>query len=66
MATLEQTTETVADAAVYCWRLEELERAGYTTWDASVLAAARHVDLHAALRLVEQGCPPATAARILA
>ena len=60
-----QEPGTVHDSVVFEWRLEELERAGYPTMEAFLLAAARDVDLHLAVRLLAQGCPPATAARIL-
>lgn len=48
------------------WRFEELHRAGFPDHLALELAAAKEVDLHAAVDLVaSRGCPPATAARIL-
>jgi hypothetical protein len=47
------------------WRVEELERAGYASADAERLAADLSVDLHQAVRLLERGCPPDTAVRIL-
>ena len=47
------------------WRREELERAGYPL-DAATEVAIRHdIDLHAAVELVERGCPPEVATRIL-
>ena len=46
-------------------RLVQLFRAGYDPEDAGLLAVHPDVDLHAALRLVERGCPPKTALRIL-
>jgi len=52
-------------ARVLEWRLVQLFRAGYDPADAGQLAAHRGVDLHAALRLLERGCPPKTALRIL-
>lgn len=49
------------------WRFVELERAGYPTGAAMVLAADTSVDLRKAVELVaERGCPPDTAFRILA
>jgi hypothetical protein len=62
------------DAAVDCgeggkveaWRLHTLLEAGYPTMYADQLAGRTDVDLHQAVELVEQGCPPATAVRILA
>jgi hypothetical protein len=47
------------------WRVEELARAGYTHGDAIELAGRNYVDLHLAVQLVERGCPPDTAVRIL-
>ena len=47
------------------WRAEALERAGYDTESALELAARNDVDLHQAIQLVEAGCPPDVAARIL-
>jgi len=47
------------------WRAEELMRAGYDHGDAIELAGLNHVDLHLAAQLLERGCPPATAVRIL-
>jgi hypothetical protein len=47
------------------WRLQELRRAGYPLVDALVLSRRAEVDLHVAVRLLEAGCPPETAIRIL-
>ena len=47
------------------WRTEMLERAGYSPEDAAELAARLDVDLHTAVGLLEQGCPPEVALRIL-
>jgi hypothetical protein len=47
------------------WRAEELERGGYGPADAARLAAEHHVDLHAAVALLQNGCPPDLALRIL-
>ena len=47
------------------WRRELLERAGFDR-RLAVLLAASPVDLHALIGLVEYGCPPRLAARILA
>lgn len=47
------------------WRLEELERAGFAPDTAIILASRSDIDLHQAVRLVEQGCPPDLAAEIL-
>ncbi len=50
---------------VALWRAEELQRVGYSVVAAAALAARRDVDLHAAVGLVKNGCPPSTAIRIL-
>jgi hypothetical protein len=47
------------------WRLEALERAGYPSAAAVELAVRHDVDLHGAIELVEQGCSPELALRIL-
>ena len=53
------------DERVLSWRAEELIRAGYDELDALELAFERDVDLHRAVDLVQHGCPPKTAVRIL-
>lgn len=50
---------------VEAWRMEELERAGYSPDDAALLALRHDVDLHSAVKLLGRGCPTATALRIL-
>jgi hypothetical protein len=47
------------------WRVEELARAGYDADDAVELASRSYVDLHLAIELLERGCPPRIALRIL-
>jgi hypothetical protein len=47
------------------WRTAELERAGYPADAAARLAARHDVDLHRAIELVESGCPPELALKIL-
>ncbi len=47
------------------WRAEALEKVGYDPISAVELAARHDVDLHRAIELVESGCPPETAVRIL-
>lgn len=48
------------------WRRHRLLDAGFSAALAAVLAADFRADLHAVLELVERGCPPVLAARILA
>jgi hypothetical protein len=47
------------------WRTAELMRAGFPGDDAVALAARSDVDLHEAIELVQRGCPPELAVRIL-
>jgi hypothetical protein len=51
---------------VVAWRRGRLERAGFDPPLADALAGDRRTDVHALLELVDRGCPPALAARILA
>lgn len=51
--------------AVVAWRVEQLAAAGYAADAALVLALDSDVDLHAAISLLERGCPPNTALEIL-
>ena len=48
------------------WRRQQLLAAGFAPDLAAELAGSRAIDLHALLHLVDQGCPPTLAARILA
>jgi hypothetical protein len=48
------------------WRRQVLEHAGFHDTLARKLAADGDVDLHDLLKLVDRGCPPDLAARILA
>ena len=48
------------------WRREQLLRSGFPQAAASRLAADQAFDLHALIELVEHGCPPELAERILA
>ncbi len=47
------------------WRTEELERAGYSHRAAGRLAARHDVDLHRAVELLQRGCSPELAMKIL-
>jgi hypothetical protein len=53
------------DADVLCWRLEQLQLAGYSGEIAYTLAEETAVDLHLACDLIRRGCPAPTAYRIL-
>ena len=60
--TLIEQTET---ERIERWRAEELQRAGYEPRAAGRLAVRHDVDLHAAVDLLERGCPPDLALKIL-
>jgi hypothetical protein len=62
---VEEETSTPWEEPVFRWRLEQLEEAGYDPCSALELAGRYDIDLHFALALRAQGCPPETAARIL-
>ena len=47
------------------WRAQELERAGFTEDVAAELAMRNDVDLHRAIELLNNGCSPELAAKIL-
>lgn len=51
---------------VVAWRRQQLSAAGFDISTAQALARNPSVDLHALLDLVDHGCPPKLAARILA
>ena len=55
-----------APADITTWRRCRLLEAGFEPELAERLAATPSVDLHALLQLVDRGCPPGLAARILA
>jgi hypothetical protein len=48
------------------WRIAQLAAAGFDASLAVVVAGRPGVDIHALIELVERGCPPGLAARILA
>lgn len=51
---------------VVSWRRDQLVHAGFTLPVAARLSSDPHYDLHALIELVERGCPPELAVRILA
>jgi len=51
---------------VVLWRASRLREAGFNPQLAAALAHDRAYDLHAVLELVDRGCPPHLAVRILA
>jgi hypothetical protein len=60
------TTETRGSEPVAEWRREQLVASGFEDALAEQLAGDCAIDLHALIELVERGCPPHLAARILA
>jgi len=54
------------DGGVLGWRREQLLSAAFPAELAEALAADSRFDLHALIELVERGCEPRLAARILA
>jgi hypothetical protein len=64
---LSRTSEQHRDGIeVLRWRFERLVETGYDSVTASSIAKCVEIDLHLAVRLVRNGCPPETALRILA
>ena len=53
-------------AGLVTWRARRLQHAGFDAALAQTLARERRFDLHAVLELIDRGCPPELAARILA
>ena len=64
MAAAHDIIETELDR-VERWRTSELMRVGFPGDDAVALAVRTDVDLHDAIELVQRGCPPELAIRIL-
>ena len=56
----------VADTPYATWRRRTLVAAGFDAALAARLAFDARLDLHAVLQLMDAGCPPHLAARILA
>jgi hypothetical protein len=65
MTTAEINTELSEQELVERWRADALERAGYSREDAVELASRTDIDLHGAVKLLENGCPLDTALAIL-
>jgi hypothetical protein len=60
------TRRPVPSTDVEAWRLRRLVDVGFPLQLALELAATPGVDLHALFALLDRGCPPELAARILA
>ena len=61
-----RTTSERSAQEVVRWRRERLVESGFTLPLAARLAENARYDLHALIELVERGCPPELAVRILA
>ncbi|WP_448624897.1 hypothetical protein [Geodermatophilus sp. URMC 64] len=61
----QSTRDAVQEEQIVAWRRGRLLEAGFGFDLADALAGEFRVDLHALLELVERGCPPVLAARIL-
>ena len=61
----EHLPETTELERIERWRADELIRVGYDATQAMSLAVRHDVDLHLAAELLERGCPPDLALRIL-
>jgi hypothetical protein len=63
---IHEEAEAQAGRGVLAWREARLHLAGFDRGTASRLACEEAIDLHALLDLIDHGCPPMLAARILA
>lgn len=50
---------------VYCWRMEQLLRFGYSHVAADIIAARTDIDLHVACDLLARGCSERLACKIV-
>jgi hypothetical protein len=60
-----ESTDTEELIRVLVWRFKQLCRSGFELELATTIAARMDVDLHEAIDLVDQGCPPDVAGRIV-
>ena len=60
-----ESTDTEELIRVLVWRFKQLCRSGFELDLATTIAARMDVDLHGAIDLVEQGCPPELVGRIV-
>ena len=63
---MERRALQIPDSDVVEWRRRRLRAAGFAPATAAAFAVNCAADLHALLELVDRGCPPHLAARILA
>jgi hypothetical protein len=66
MTTMSTTHQTAEQRSVIDWRRDQLLEAGFSPALAARIAGDRRWDVHALIELVERGCPPRLAARIVA
>jgi hypothetical protein len=64
-AAQQQLIEQTEQERIERWRADELIRAGFDPEQAMTLAMRHDIDLHTAASLLERGCPPDLALRIL-
>lgn len=60
------TTRETSGTDVLAWRREQLVQTGFPVWLATQVSRDLRYDLHVLIELVEAGCPPPLAVRILA
>ena len=60
-----EMTDVHEEQSVLAWRTQRLEDAGFERASAAEIAEHRGFDLHALLDLIDRGCPPELAARIV-
>jgi hypothetical protein len=65
MSATEFETRETENEKVQRWRIDALMRAGYDMSTAELLASRNDVDLHRAEALIQRGCTPELALRIL-
>jgi hypothetical protein len=63
---IHEEADAQAAAGTVAWREARLHLAGFDPAAASRLAREERIDFHALLDLIDHGCPPHLAARILA
>lgn len=66
LRTGDQTRAGRGEVEIVAWRRTRLRKAGFDNKLAEQLSRQCGVDLHGLIELVERGCPPPLAARILA
>lgn len=66
MTRLDSHRQRTASQDYFTWRRERLVRAGFPLDRAALFANDVRIDLHEVLELIDAGCPPELAARIVA